>query len=67
MSDADIPMPASVARSELVIAGVTLIVHQLDNGQRIIERDGLLDLLDAMAGGPLTEADAQALARAVRS
>lgn len=55
--DPEPPVPQSIRTSELVIAGVCLIVHHLDNGQRVIERDSLNDLLEAMGGADLPEAE----------
>lgn len=61
-------VPQSVMTSELEIMGVTLIVHVLDNGQRIIEADGIHALFEAMAGDtPMTEDEGMKLARVLRS
>lgn len=48
--------------------GVTLVVHHLDNGQRIIEADGLHELFEkTVAGDLLPQDEADALAKALRS
>jgi hypothetical protein len=59
-------LPTSVSRAEVVVAGVTLVVHHLDNGQRIIERDGMLALFEAMNATPLSPTDADIIAKALR-
>lgn len=60
-------LPKSVLRNTLTIMGVELVVHQLDNGQRIIEADSVHRLFEAMAGDtPITPEDAMEFARVVR-
>ncbi len=57
----------SIASNTLNIMGVDLVVHVLDNGQRIIEAEGLEALFAAMAdGADLTEEDAMKFAKVVR-
>lgn len=58
-------LPKSIASNKFSIMGVELTVHVLDNGQRIIEADGLAKLFEALAEGPITEEDAMKLASAV--
>ncbi len=60
-------LPKSLHSSPLRILGVELVVHVLDNGQRIIEAGGLADLFKAMEAEPMTEADANQIARLIRS
>lgn len=64
---ADEAIPQSITTSELVVMGVKLVVHVLDNGKRIIESDGMHALFDAMASGAsMTKDEALSLAKAVR-
>lgn len=66
MSEMD-SLPVSTHSSTLSVMGVELIVHQLSNGQRIIEAEGMGKLFEAMASGaPLSEDDAMKLAKVVR-
>jgi hypothetical protein len=59
--------PTSIAQNTLTIMGVELTVHVLDNGQRIIEGDGVERLLGAMASGEIiSETDALELAKIIR-
>lgn len=60
-------MPHSVSQSTLSIMGVDLVVHQLSNGQRIIEEDGVHALFAAMAVGPMSQDEADIIARMLRS
>lgn len=41
-------IPRSVAESEIVLLGVTLHCHVLDNGQRIIDSEDVARLFEAM-------------------
>lgn len=59
---ADEKIPASVACSEMTIGTVTLRVHVLDDGRRIVEQAGMDEVLEAMAAGSLDPADALRLA-----
>lgn len=60
--------PHSIASAKLTIMGVELTVHNLSNGERIIEGEGLHQLLEAMAqGGDMTEEESMKLAKAIRS
>ena len=61
-------VPKSIAENRLTIMGVDLVVHVLDNGQRIIEGDGMERLFAAMADGvEITPDDAMKMAKVVRS
>lgn len=56
--------PVSVWQGELQMCGVTLHVHVLDDGSRIIEGDSVAALLEAFASGArVDEAEAAAFAR----
>ena len=58
------PDPVSVWQGELNLLGVTLHVHVLDNGQRIIEADDMYAFMEAMASGAEVDQDeAAAFAR----
>ena len=60
-------LPVSTHRGTLTIMGVELVVHQLSDGQRIIEAEGLGKLFEAMgSGAELSEEDAMKLAKVVR-
>lgn len=60
-------LPKAVYSSELVICGVTLKCHVLDDGQRVIEADGVEALFKAFEDGLMpTEEEAMQLARVVR-
>ena len=60
-------LPVSTHRGTLTVMGVELVVHQLSDGQRIIEAEGLGKLFEAMASGAdLSEEDAMKLAKVVR-
>lgn len=59
-------LPASIASETLTVMGVALVVHVLEDGQRIIETDGFHALIEAMAAGPMTAADADTLTRAIK-
>lgn len=62
----DEALPKSVAESTVTALGVALKVHVLDNGQRIIETDGMERLLAAMASGVMfAPGEQEALARAI--
>lgn len=61
-------LPKAIASSELEICGVTLRCHVLDNGQRVIEQDGVEALFAAFAEGRSpTDEEAMELARVVRT
>ena len=60
-------MPTSVHQAEFTIAGVILKVHNLDDGRRVIESEGMHQLIAALGAGLLSEDDAAALARVIRS
>jgi hypothetical protein len=57
------PDPVSVWQGELRMSGVTLHVHVLSDGTRIIEADDLAALMKAWADGvPVDEAEAATFA-----
>jgi len=57
-------LPRSISTGEVSIMGITLRVHQLDNGQRIIEASDFERFMQALAEGtPMTQEEAQELAR----
>jgi hypothetical protein len=62
-----IDLPQSISCSEVDILGVKVKVHQLDNGQRIIEADSMAALFEAMSGGGLSPESLENLVRALRS
>lgn len=58
------PVPVAVWSGELTLSGVTLHVHVLDSGWRIIEAADLDALMRAWAeGAEMTRAEAEAFAR----
>ena len=61
-------LPRSVATSTMTIVGVELIVHVLDNGQRVFEAPGFEELLRVVLHGdrPLTEDEAAEVARVIK-
>ena len=59
-------LPQSLHSSTLNILGVELVVHTLDNGQRIVEAGGLEALFKAMETEPMTASDAAEFARAIQ-
>lgn len=48
----------SVAQAEFTVGGVTLVVHNLETGQRVIEKEGMDALLLKMRDGGLDPRDA---------
>ena len=61
------PDPVSVWQGELNLLGVTLHVHVLDNGQRIIEAEDMRAFMEAMAsGGEVDQNEVTAFARWLR-
>ncbi len=59
----DGPKLTSVARRELEIAGTTLIVHLLSNGQRVIEESSAAGFFEALAEGKIGPEDGARLQR----
>ena len=56
--------PVSVWQGEMTLLGVTLHLHVLDDGTRIIEAQDMVALLEAMQhGGPVDEDEIAAFAR----
>ena len=59
--------PASVWQGEMRLLGVTLHLHVLDDGKRIVEAEDMAALLGAMErGGPVDEDEMAAFARWLR-
>lgn len=56
-------MPAAVETREAVFGGITLRLHYLDDGQRVIEAEGMDRMARAMQAGTFPRAEA---ARAMR-
>ena len=64
---ADTTVPASVWQGEMRMSGVTLHVHVLSDGTRIIEADDMAALLEAWEQGiPVDDAEAAAYGRWMR-
>ena len=60
-------LPTATHSGVVTIMGVDLHVHRLDDGRTIIEADDVHRLFEAMGlGVPVTEADAEALAKVLR-
>ena len=62
-------IPKSIGSGSIAIFGVTLEVHTLDNGQRIIEAESMARFVEAMAAydGPETsDEDMMELARLIK-
>ncbi len=56
--------PVSVWHGELTLLGVTLHLHVLDDGLRIVEAEDMAALVEAMGrGGPVDEDEIAAFAR----
>jgi hypothetical protein len=59
--------PVSVWQGEMTLLGVTLHLHVLDNGQRIIEAQDVAAFMEAMErGAPADEEQMAAFARWLR-
>lgn len=57
-------VPHSIATNEIKIGSVTLVVHNLSNGQRVIEGASVIEFFKAMENGEvLDEADAMKVAK----
>lgn len=54
--------PTSLAQKSLTVAGITLELHVLDNGQRVIGKDGMDALMAKMDEGGLSADDAKKVA-----
>lgn len=60
-------IPHSISEACVTIAGVKLVVHNLSNGERIIESEGLEALFAAIENGnPLNSEDAMKMAKIIR-
>jgi hypothetical protein len=56
--------PVSVWSGEMTLLGVTLHLHVLDDGTRIVEAQDMAALVEAMGrGGPVDEGEIAAFAR----
>lgn len=65
----NVDLPVAVHSGDLTICGETITVHILDDGQRVVEGDGLMRLLTAMLAPdakPATPDELEALADLVR-
>ena len=62
----DEALPRSIGSETLTILGVHLVVHQLDDGRRIFEADGLAELFAQMGSVGFTEDEAMTLVKAAR-
>jgi hypothetical protein len=51
-------LPSSIGVAEFELFGVTLRCHVLDNGQRVIEAEGMERLFEAMSEEPHVDVDA---------
>jgi hypothetical protein len=59
--------PVSVWQGEMTLLGVTLHLHVLDDGTRIVEAEDMAALLEAMGrGAPADEDEMAAFARWLR-
>ncbi len=58
--------PKSVLQSTVTVMGVDLVVHLLDNGERVVEAESVERLFAAL-GGPETRtaAEARAIMKAI--
>ncbi len=57
--------PKPISQGEFTVAGITLKVHNLDNGQRVIEKEGMDELMAKMFDGSLDASDAMRAAQIV--
>jgi hypothetical protein len=58
--------PVSTYQGELTVLGVTLRMHVLDDGTRVIEKGGIDELFATMAEDPLDQDDADRLAKFIK-
>lgn len=61
-------MPTAVSTSELRLGSLTMKVHHLDDGRRVIDAESYAEFFAALENGTLllSQEDADAFARAVR-
>jgi hypothetical protein len=60
-------VPVSVWSGEMQLLGISLHLHVLDDGTRIVEAEDMAALLEAMEqGGPVDESEMAAFARWLR-
>jgi hypothetical protein len=55
-------LPESKAMASTTVAGVTLELHVLDDGRRVIRKEGMDALFAKMATGSISSADVSKLA-----
>lgn len=61
-------MPKAVLTSKLQIGSAELVVHVLDNGERVVDADSFEGFLEYLAdGGPMTQEDAEKIAQLMRT
>lgn len=58
--------PVSVWSGSFTVFGVEVKCHVLSDGRRVVERDSMLDLMNAMSATPTSEVDIDELATFVR-
>lgn len=56
-------IPASVETREAVFGGITLRLHFLSDGQRVIEKEGVDKMMRAMQRGTFPEKEAERASR----
>lgn len=56
----------SISEGELKLNGLTLKVHTLKDGRRIIEENSLIQFMEYMQKGLLTEEDANDVAKFIK-
>lgn len=59
-------LPKAVETREATFGGITLRLHFLDNGQRVIEQDGMDKMMRAMQRGTFPPKEAARAARWVK-
>lgn len=60
-------LPKSIRTATVPLYGVDLVVHHLDNGERVIEEASMLALLEAMASLPSAPDDAEMVQAAIEA
>lgn len=62
-----VDLPTAVHTGEFQLGGVTMRVHVLDDGRRVIDAESVHAFLDALENGPtITPEQADAFARFIR-
>lgn len=59
-------LPMSEHQGEITVLGVVLKMHVLEDGRRVVEKDGIDELFATLAEEPLTQEDAERLARFIK-